>query len=202
MTYRSTASWIFGWVWLVFAALNTADLIIRGTLPAALVVGAVLGLITYLVFVLSLRPATITEEGGVRIRNPFRTVYLPWNTVDAVEVSNAITITAGDLAVRCWTPQPSARERAKAARQGGSAGRSGRYPSREPVRSKGERAAAAAMAGRTHADWVAEQIRDLAERNKRKATGEATVIWSPYSIAASAAAAILVVAAVVALVAG
>ncbi|GAA1008995.1 membrane protein [Acrocarpospora pleiomorpha] len=199
MTYRSTASWIFGWVWLAFAALNTADLIARGTMPTALVVGAVLGVITFLVFVMSLRPATITEEGGVRVRNPFRTAFLPWNTVDGVEVSNAITIRAGELTVRCWTPQPSARERAKSVRQGGSSRRSGRYPTSEPVRTKGEQAAAEAMAGRTHADWAAEQIRALAEKNKRKTTGEASVIWSPYAIGAATATVILVVAAAIAL---
>ncbi|GIH21955.1 hypothetical protein Aph01nite_02650 [Acrocarpospora phusangensis] len=196
-------AWIFGWVWVVFAVLNTADLIIRGTMPVALVVGSVLGVITFLVFVLSLRPATITEETGVRVRNPFRNVFLPWHTVDDVEVSNAITIKAGELRVRCWTPQPSARERAKAVRQAGSSrsgrsGRSGRYPTSEPVRSKGERAAAEALAGRTHADWVAEQIRELAGRNKRKTGGEATVTWSPSAIAAAAAAGALVIAAVIA----
>jgi hypothetical protein len=198
MTYRSAASWIFGWVWLAFAALNTVDLIVRGTMPTALVVGAVLGVITFLVFVLSLRPATITEEDGLRIRNPFRNVFLPWNTVEDVEVSNAITIRAGEQTVRCWTPQPSARERAKTVRRGGS-GRSGRYPTSEPARTKGERAAAEAMAGRTHADWVAEQIRAMAEKHKRKTTGEVTVTWSPYVIAASIAAAILVVAAAISL---
>ncbi|WP_214111325.1 PH domain-containing protein [Acrocarpospora catenulata] len=199
MIYRSRLAWVLGWVWLAFAAVNIADLVIRGTMPVALVVGAVLGVITYLVFMMSLRPATITEEGGVRIRNPFRTVFVPWNKVDEVQVSSAITIQAGDLEVRCWTPQPTARERAKASRRGTSTGgRPSRYPRTEPVRSKAEQAALDAMAGRTHADWVAEQIRDLSAKRGRTATGETTVTWSPYALAASAATVVLVVAAVIA----
>nr|WP_157554231.1 PH domain-containing protein [Herbidospora sakaeratensis] len=193
MTFRSKTAWFFGWAWLVFVAANTVDLIVRGRLPSALVVGAVLGFVTWMTYFLALRPATITEQGGVRIRNPFRTAYLPWSSIDDVTVTGAITITAGELTVRCWTPMPTARERAKSLRQQNRQVKRGRYPTSEPTLTKGERAAREAMAGRTHADWVADEIKELATVRKRESTGEPTVKWAVDSLAATAAFLVLVV---------
>ncbi|WP_062344856.1 PH domain-containing protein [Herbidospora yilanensis] len=199
MTFRSKTAWFFGWAWLVFVAVNTVDLVVRGSLPSALVVGAVLGFVTWMTYFLALRPATITEQGGVRVRNPFRTAYLPWSAIDDVTVTSAITITAGDLTVRCWTPMPTARERAKSLRQQNRQVRRGRYPTSEPTLTKGERAAHEAMAGRTHADWVADEIRELATTRKGESTGEPTVTWAIDSLAVTAALLVLLVAAVLAL---
>ncbi|WP_157518735.1 PH domain-containing protein [Herbidospora mongoliensis] len=199
MTFRSKTAWFFGWAWLVFVAINTVDLIVRGTLPSALVVGAFLGLVTWMTYFLALRPATITEQGGLRVRNPFRTAYLPWSAIDEVSVTGAITITAGELTVRCWTPMPTARERAKSLRQQDRQVKRGRYPTSEVTLSKGEQAAREAMAGRTHADWVADQIREAATVRKRQSTGEPTVTWAIDSIAATVAMVALAVAAILAL---
>ncbi|NAS24580.1 hypothetical protein GT755_23175 [Herbidospora sp. NEAU-GS84] len=196
MTFRSKTAWFFGWAWLVFVAVNTVDLVVQGTLPSALVVGAVLGFVTWMTYLLALRPATITEQGGVRVRNPFRTAYLPWSAVDDVTVTSAITITGGGLTVRCWTPMPTARERAKSLRQQNRQVRRGRYPTTEPTLSKGEQAAREAMAGRVHADWVADEIKELATARKGQSTGEPTVTWAIDSLAATAAFLVLVVAAV------
>ncbi|WP_061299693.1 PH domain-containing protein [Herbidospora cretacea] len=199
MTFRSKTAWFFGWAWLVFVVINTVDLIVRGTLPSALVVGAFLGLVTWMTYFLALRPATITEAGGVRVRNPFRTAYLPWASIDEVTVTGAITITAGELTVRCWTPMPTARERAKSLRTQDRQVRRGRYPTSQPTLTKGEQAAREAMAGRTHADWVADQIREQVTTKKRDSTGEPAVTWAVDSIAATVAMVVLAVAAILVL---
>ncbi|GLW96167.1 PH domain-containing protein [Microtetraspora sp. NBRC 16547] len=178
--FRSKLAWVFGWAWIIFAAWNTGDLIVRGSMPSALIAGAVLGVITVFVCLLALRPAIIPEEGGVRIRNPFRNAYVPWSSVDEVRVSNAIVIVAGDTAVRCWSPQPSARERAKAARRA----------SRKPA--SDQRPHEAAVLGRTHADWVAQQLLEMAVLRKRTASGTTSTSWSPVALAGVAAAVVLV----------
>ncbi|MGI5485964.1 hypothetical protein [Microtetraspora malaysiensis] len=179
--FRSKLAWVFGWAWIVFAAWNAWDLISRGSMPSALIAGAVLGVITVFVGLLALRPAIIPEEGGVRVRNPFRTAYVPWNSVDQVQVSNAIVIVAGDTTVRCWSPQPSARERAKAMRRANKA------------QASDQRAHDAAAAGRTHADWVAQQLSEMAVLRKRNASGATSMSWSPVAIAGLAVAVALVV---------
>ncbi|WP_440072587.1 PH domain-containing protein [Streptosporangium sp. OZ121] len=171
--FRSTLATVVGWVWMAFAAFNAVDLIARYSGQASMVAAAVLGVLTALVFVTCLRPAVILSEDGVRVRNPLRNAFVPWRAVDEVTVSHSITIISGGGRVRCWVPQASARERAAAARRGRSA--SAPVPARgrfrtEPVRSKGERAAAEALAGKTHADWVAEQITERAEAARRAAS--------------------------------
>ncbi|MBG0813464.1 PH domain-containing protein [Planomonospora sp. ID82291] len=171
--FRSKAALILGWVWVAFAALNAVDLVVRYSGPPSLAAGAVLAVLTALVFVTCIRPAVVLTDGGVLVRNPLRDAFVPWTAVDGVAVGHAIAITSGDAVVRCWTPQTTARERAAAVRRGRS-GSEGGGPATEPVRSRGEQAAAEALAGRTHADWAAEQIRRRAEAARPRTGAGAT----------------------------
>ncbi|GII75544.1 hypothetical protein Sru01_05260 [Sphaerisporangium rufum] len=203
--FRSKIAWFLGWVWMAFAGFNAVDLILNGRIPTALVAGAVLGVLTAAVFVGCLRPAIVAGEDGVLVRNPLRNILVPWKAVDAVRVSHTIAIESGEQSVRCWTPQASARERARAARRGAAAasptstGPKARGFDLQPKVSKAEQAALSAMAGRTHADWVAQQLTETAERRARLATerGTMTSTWSPTALAAIAAALILVIAALI-----
>ncbi|GIN01011.1 hypothetical protein Pve01_26690 [Planomonospora venezuelensis] len=217
--FRSKLALVLGWVWVAFAAANAVDLAVRYSGPPSMVAGAVLGVLTALVFVTCLRPAVVLTADGVLVRNPLRNTFVPWAGVDDVTVSHAITISSGDRVVRCWTPQTTARERAAATKRGqsGAPGR-GRFTT-EPVLTKGERAAAEAFAGKTHADWVAEQITERA-RDARRAggadrpertdaggpagtgaaaagSGTMRIGWAPSALAALGVALALVVAAVV-----
>ncbi|AWS40738.1 PH domain-containing protein [Streptosporangium sp. 'caverna'] len=176
--FRSKTALVVGWIWMVFAAYNAVDLTVRYSGPASMVAAVVLGVLTVLVFISCLRPAIIMTEEGVLVRNPLRNVFVPWTGVDEITVSHVITITSGDDRVRCWTPQTTARERAMAVRRGksattgGTGGIGGRFRT-EPVRSKGEQAAAEMLAGKTHADWVAEQLEERAEAAKRSVAATA-----------------------------
>ncbi|WP_248965465.1 hypothetical protein [Sphaerisporangium perillae] len=199
--FRSKTAWVLGWVWMVFAAFNAVDLVANGTIPSALVAGAVLAVLTAAVFVGCLRPGILPREDGIMVRNPLRNVLVPWKAVDGIHVSHAIIIESGDDSVRCWTPQASARERAKAVRRGTPnvpAG-SSRYPTTQPQVSKAEQKAAEAMAGRTHADWVAQQLTEMAEKKSREAGEKRPLIatWSPSALVALAAALTLVIAALI-----
>ena len=199
-TYRAKTGFVLGWVWLAFVAFNVWDLIAHYNGKPSLVALAVLGALTALVYVIALRPATVFTEAGLVGRNPFRTTFLPWASIDDVTVSHAINVHhGGDDVLRLWTPMSSARERARAQRRGmPKRERRGRFAS-EPTLSKGEQAAAEAFAGKTHADWVGDQIRERAESARRR-DEEATparLTWSYDSIAVLLVAVVLVVAAIV-----
>ena len=187
--YRSKLAWVCGWAWMVFAAGNVWDLFARGSMPSALIAGAVLGVITALVFVMALRPAIVAEEGGVRVRNVLMNAYIPWSGVDDVSVTSAIVIESGDTTVRCWTPQTTARERARAAGRAAKAAKSA---------NRVERATAEAVGARTHADWVAGQLTEMSRTRRESSSGETRVTWSPSALAAVAAALALVIAAIIA----
>ncbi|MEU4829723.1 PH domain-containing protein [Streptosporangium sp. NPDC023615] len=167
--FRSTFAVVVGWAWMVFAALNAIDLVIRYSGRSSMIAAAVLAVLTALVFLTCLRPAVVASEEGVLVRNPLRNTFVPWRAVDEVTVSHSIKITSGGRSVRCWVPQTSARERAAAVRRGRTPDTRGGLGATEPVRSKGEQAAAAALAGRTHADWVAQQITERAAAARRAA---------------------------------
>ncbi|MEQ4715173.1 PH domain-containing protein [Nonomuraea sp. B19D2] len=198
-TYRSRTAFVLAWVWLVFVAFNVWDLIAHYTGKSSLVALAVLGALTAFVYVIALRPATVFTEEGLVGRNPLRTTFLPWASVEDVTVSHSINVSYGDGRVlRLWTPMSSARERARAQRRGMPRQERGRLRT-EPTLPKAEQAAAEAFAGKTHADWVGEQIRERAESARRRDQEAAPgrVTWSYDAIAVLAAAVALLVAAIV-----
>ncbi|TDD25103.1 PH domain-containing protein [Nonomuraea diastatica] len=198
-SYRSKTAFALAWVWLAFVAFNVWDLIAHYTGKSSLVALAVLGALTALVYSIALRPATVFTEEGLVGRNPFRTTFLPWASIDDVTVSHSINVHHGDERVlRLWTPMSSARERAKAQRRGAPRQERGRFKT-EPTLSRSEQAAVEAFAGKTHADWVGDQIRERAEAARRRdeQAAPARVTWSYDSIAVLVAAIALVVAAIV-----
>ncbi|MED7927497.1 hypothetical protein SMD20_24780 [Nonomuraea sp. LP-02] len=207
-TYRSRSAFVMAWLWLAFVAFNVYDLINKYTGKASMVALAVLAVLTVVVYVVALRPATVLTEHELVGRNPLRTIRVPWAAIDDVTVSHAISVhhgggdggDGGGGVLRLWTPMSSARERAKAQRRGmPSPGRRGRFAT-EPTVSRAEQAAQEALAGRTHADWVGDQIRERAEAARRR-TGEQPVqvrtTWAYDVIAAAVAALALVIVAIV-----
>ncbi|GAA1652725.1 hypothetical protein GCM10009733_057440 [Nonomuraea maheshkhaliensis] len=198
-TYRSRTAFVLAWVWLAFVAFNVFDLIVRYSGKASLVALAVLGALTALVYAVALRPATVLTEAGLVGRNPFRTTFVPWASIEDVTVSHSINVHHGEEQVlRLWTPMSSARERAKAQRRGAPAPQRGRFKT-EPTLTKGEQAAAEAFSGKTHADWVGDQIRERAESARRRdgQAAPARMTWSYDAIGVLVVAVVLVIAAIV-----
>ncbi|WP_202638000.1 PH domain-containing protein [Bailinhaonella thermotolerans] len=184
--FRSRLALAFGFVWLAFVLFNLVDIAIRGRNAEGLAASAVLLAITAVVYVTCLRPGIVAREDGVLVRNPLRTAFLPWRAIDEIAVAHAIVFKSGDLVVRSWTPQTSAKERAQAVRKGPEQSAELKPDAREAFR------------GRTHADYVAAQLEEMAEqRAGRSAETPATVSWAPTSVGAMAAAALLVILAIV-----
>ena len=197
--YRARTGFVLGWVWVAFFAFNVWDLTARYNGKASMVALAVLGVLTAIVYMVALRPATVLTESHLQGRNPLRSTFVPWAAVEEVSVSHSINVGYGqERVLRLWTPMTSARERAKAQRRGVTPRQRGRLRT-EPTLPKGEQAAAEAFAGKTHADWLGDQITDRAEAARRRKGEPAPVrtVWAYDSFAAIALAAALVVAAVV-----
>nr|WP_055506547.1 PH domain-containing protein [Nonomuraea pusilla] len=196
--YRSKTAYVLGWVWLAFVAFNVWDLTAHYNGKPSLVALAVLGAITALVYVIALRPATVFTEHGLLGRNPLRTTFVPWAAVADVTVSHSVNVAYDEQVLRLWTPMNSARERARAQRRGRPVERRGRFTT-EPTLTKAEQAAAEAFTGKTHADWVGEQIRERADKARRRgAEAEAVrVTWSLDAVAVLVLAVALVVIAIV-----
>jgi hypothetical protein len=198
-TYRSKTAFVLGWVWLAFVAFNIWDLTARYNGKPSLVAGAVLGALTAVVYLVALRPATVVTEEGLVGRNPLRSTFVPWASVNDVVVSHTINVRYGaEQVLRLWTPMSTARERARAQRRATPRQERGRFKT-EPTLSKAEQAAAEAFAGKTHADWVGQQITERAESARRRdvETPPARASWAIDSFAVLAAAIALVVMAVV-----
>ncbi|WP_219466817.1 PH domain-containing protein [Nonomuraea rhizosphaerae] len=200
--YRSRTAFALGWVWLAFVAFNVYDLTARYNGKPSLVAGAVLGALTALVYLVALRPATVVTEDGLLARNPLRTTFLPWKLIKDVTVGHTIGVHYGedDEVLRLWTPMSTARERARAQRRAvprPQRGR-GRFQT-EPVLSKAEQAAQEAFAGKTHADWVGQQITERAESAKTRVqqaeAAPARATWAIDSVVVLVVAVVLVIAA-------
>ncbi|WP_327087525.1 PH domain-containing protein [Nonomuraea sp. NBC_01738] len=198
-TYRSKTGFVLAWAWLAFVAFNAVDLTVRYSGKSSLVAGAVLAVLTAVVYVVALRPATVVGEHALVVRNPFRTTTLPWPSIEEVNVTHSINVEHdGGQVLRAWTPTSTARERAKAQGRGGSRPSRGRFRT-EPSLNKAEQAAAEAFAGKTHADWVGDQISDKAETAKRRGEEAApvTTTWAIDAFAIFGVALLMVIAAIV-----
>jgi len=93
-TFRLAPPVIFWWVWVTFVAANVIDYAVQG-LPSAYfgaVVGAVLLLVTGLVYTLALRPRVIASGDGITVLNPYRTHRLPWRLITAVDTGEWVQV--------------------------------------------------------------------------------------------------------------
>jgi hypothetical protein len=189
--FRSTGARIAGWVWLVFAAANLLDLAVRGDDLAALIAAAVLLFGCGLAYVLGLRPRIVADEAGVRLHNPLRDVRIPWPALRRIEAAETLrfhcvaegvaegTAGAGESrSFNAWVMQTSPRALARAQK---------RSPREVPE------AIAEHVAGRTPADFVAEQLTELAARGRPGAESlgdrdadRPSVIWAVPAVAAVA----------------
>jgi hypothetical protein len=157
--FRSTGARVAAWAWLVFAAANLADVAVRGRDLAALIAAAVLLLGSGLAYVLGLRPRVVADENGVQVHNPLRDVRIPWPALHDVEVTDTLLLhCTGDgdrrLRVKAAAMHTSPRARARAERR---------------TRRQVPDALAAQAAGRTPADFVAEQLTELAAERRKAA---------------------------------
>jgi hypothetical protein len=191
--FRSTAGRVVACVWLVFAAVNLVDVAVRGHDLAGMIAAAVLLLGSGAAYVLGLRPRIVADDSGISLHNPLRDVRVPWPAVQRIEATESVRVHYAaeggeERRAGAWAVQTSPRARARAQRRTQGRGSQGT--------SQGRTADAAAeyAKNRTPADYVAEQLTELAAARRRKDAGSGegpSVTWSVPAVAAVAAPAAL-----------
>jgi hypothetical protein len=115
--YRSVAGVCGGVLLLVVVGWLGGDAVLRGTGHTPWLALAGLLLVVPLIVAFTLRPAVHAGAERIRIRNPFRTITLPWAAVDSLRAGYSTELFAGDRKYQVWAIPVSLRARKRAARQ-------------------------------------------------------------------------------------
>ncbi|GHF48816.1 membrane protein [Streptomyces mashuensis] len=176
-SYRSPGGIAAGVLLLALAAWLGGDAIVRGEGRTPWLALAGLLCVVPLVIAFTVRPAVWAGEDRLLVRNPFRTVTLPWASVEAVRAGYSSEVLAAGRTYQLWAIPVSLRQRKRAARRVSRAA------------AEGTPRVAAAQAGpeRAPADQAIEDLRGLAERGATRegAQGVPAVRWAYELIAPS-----------------
>jgi hypothetical protein len=189
----------WSWAWLGAALVLILDVIRRESVESSgwIAIAALL-FVSSIVWVSGLRPMVAADDERVVLRNPLREVVVPWPAVTSIEATDMLRVQVGDKSHGSWAIQVPNRTRRRAAQAPDLVkGEGARVPSTE-VRSD--------VSGRTHADFVAEQLRDRWAAHRPAATGSPQsassaadqAAWSPTALAAVLGTLVLLVVTIVA----
>ncbi|MCX4780611.1 PH domain-containing protein [Streptomyces sp. NBC_01264] len=175
--YRSPMASVTGVVLLVLLAWLCGDSVVRGSGNVPWIALAIALCAAPLIVAFTLRPAVFAGADRMRVRNPFRTIELPWAAVDVVRARFSAEVLAEGSTYQLWSIPVSLRERKKATRRQagrlGAGNGQGGTPDQEVLRAT--------------ADQNVEELRELQERGASRpgAQGSVKVTWS-YEIIAPA----------------
>lgn len=208
LVFRSPAAVAFGVLWAAFAVINLADLALRGRDLSAAAIAALLLFATAVVYATCLRPRIVADDYGITVHNPLRDVRAPWSAVDRVDAADAVRLHVDGRRFRCWTPRTSHRERTRARLRDQMRDQMRDHPRGDPGgrmlgqtrgQMRGQRKTARYGAGppethprigRTRTDEVAAELDGLVQQYRDASvpakSGNASVTWSPYPVAALA----------------
>ncbi|WP_432102372.1 PH domain-containing protein [Streptomyces sp. bgisy091] len=191
-TYRSGAGLVGGALLILLVGWIGGDAVVQGEGRTPWLALAALLTVVPLIVAFTLRPAVFADEERIRIRNPFRTIVLPWTDVSSVRASYSSEVFTHEGAkYQLWAVPVSLRERKRAARKATQQAHDdpyGRASVHADVRDSQARAAAA--------DRTVNDLRELAERAEaRKEAGAVTasVRWAYEVIAPAVVGAVLLV---------
>ncbi|WP_328942908.1 PH domain-containing protein [Streptomyces sp. NBC_00250] len=188
--FRSPLGIASGVFLLILAALFAGDVMFRGEGRSPWLALAGLVLAVPLIVAFTIRPAVYANDDRLRIRNPFRSITLPWATVADVRAGYSSEVFTQDGAkYQLWAIPVSLRQRKKASRKAARASQDdphGRTSVSANVRDSASRTAPT--------DQTVADLRELAERRAGTpgAQGEARVRWA-YEIVGPAVAGLLLV---------
>ncbi|MFJ4710985.1 PH domain-containing protein [Streptomyces sp. NPDC088785] len=195
--YRSPAGIAGGCLLLALGAWLGIDAVVGGEGRTPWVALAGLLLVVPLVVAFTLRPAVFAGENHLRIRNPFRSITLPWAAVSGFRsgYSNEVFDQSGTK-YQLWSVPVSLRGRKKAQRNLARAAAAG-DPGRPSLIG---RSGAQNRPTRAPADQVMDDLRELGEARAAEpaAQGEPEVRWA-YEIIAPALAGAVALAALLAI---
>jgi hypothetical protein len=175
--YRSGGAMVGGVLLLGLTAWLGGDALLRGSGRTPVVAVAAMLLVVPLVVAFSVRPAVFAGDNGIRVRNPFRTIVAPWDTVESIRAGYSCEMVAGGVKYQLWSIPVSLRARSKATRHNQRLA-SGEQPkgafgigTANPEDSA-EKAAPS--------DAAVSELRELLARHRDKpeTKGEVTVSWA------------------------
>ncbi|MFI8518411.1 PH domain-containing protein [Streptomyces sp. NPDC085481] len=189
--FRSPMGIAGGVFLLALAGVLGGDSLVRGEGRVPWLTLAALVLAVPLIVAFTIRPAVYVNDDRMRVRNPFRTLVLPWGSVADVRAgySSEVLTHAGDR-YQLWAVPVSLRQRKRAARRASRAASDdphGRTSATADVRDSKARTAPA--------DQTVADLRELAERhaNRPEAQGEPQIRWAYEIIAPAVAGLVLLV---------
>ncbi|MEU1704661.1 PH domain-containing protein [Streptomyces sp. NPDC005706] len=194
--YRSPMALVAGVLLLALACWLGFDALVRGHGRTPWLALATLILAVPLVVAFTLRPAVFSGEDRLRVRNPFRSVTLPWGEVASLRsgYTNEVIANSGDK-YQLWAIPVSLRARKKAARRQARAdaaargGKSGGFGLGGALGGLGDHDGPT----RAESDQIIDDLRAAVERRgpAKTAQGEVTVRWAYEVIAPAVAGAVL-----------
>ncbi|MFJ8130598.1 PH domain-containing protein [Streptomyces hydrogenans] len=182
--YRSTSGIVGGAFLLALTLLLAGDAMLRGEGRTPWLALAGLLLVVPLVLAFTIRPAVYANEDRLRIRNPFRSILLPWAAVADVRAGYSSEVfTQEGAKYQLWAVPVSLRQRKRAARRAARASQDdphGRTSVTADVRDSASRIAPS--------DQNVADLREMAERyqGRPEAQGAPQIRWA-YEIIAPAA---------------
>ncbi|SEO99788.1 PH domain-containing protein [Actinacidiphila rubida] len=165
--YRSMAGVSGGVLLLLLAVWLGGDAIIRGhgRTPWLSLAGLLLAVPVVVAF--TIRPAVYASRERIRIRNPLRTITLPWSGVDRIRASYSSELFSGDRKFQLWAIPVSLRARKRASRQASRAAAAGDDPFRAgPLRRPNLRPGGQPHdPGRAWSDQALDELRELSDEH-------------------------------------
>ncbi|MEV5121688.1 PH domain-containing protein [Streptomyces decoyicus] len=175
-SYRSPSALAGGVLLLLLGGWLGGDALIQGVTETKLTAVFALLLGVPLVIAYTLRPLVRAGEDRLTVRNPFRTITLPWSAVETLRAAFSTEAVTAAGTYQLWAIPVSLRQRKKASRQARRGATSGLRlgPQVDP-----------GPAPRAMADQALEELRELKERaaDRESAQGEPVVRWA-YAIVA------------------
>lgn len=166
--FRSAFWRAVGGGWAAFVAFNIWDVGRRDWPANGVVALLILGAISVIVYAVGWRPAVIGENAGVEVRNPARTIHLPWNKITDIDATDALRVHVDDTIYRSW-----------AVSRGGAMANAVRGSGRKPTGVPGiEANALSELARRSPADYAAATLVDTWRQVRTRSKGEVRVTWA------------------------
>ncbi|WP_369146130.1 PH domain-containing protein [Streptomyces sp. R44] len=186
--FRSPLGVASGVFLLLLTAFFAGDSMVRGEGRTPWIALAILVLAVPLIVAFTIRPAVYANDDRLRIRNPFRSIVLPWATVADVRAGYSSEVfTQEGAKYQLWAIPVSLRQRKRAARQAARASQDDPHGRTSVTADVRDAASRTAPSDKTIAD-----LRELAELRAGTpgAQGEPEVRWA-YEIVAPALAGLL-----------